>query len=328
MAQTLVEQVVENQADLRFEQRQAEPASPRRSPTPAIARRIGQKSPGKASASHAGHDGCDDAVAAYSQRRRISPATAARYLYVRAANPDTKKMPRQEAHQDGVWADTGGQLGDLTPSRRVLGGLAPDGADDRPAAAAFTYEPDAINGALRRRRYHLAMSKIQTRRVFGRRCSRVPPCALPRPAFAQDPLAESTRARGAARRGSAASRRAGCLETGERPQTGIPGAVEILQSQVAELAQTKVESTSRAPVKLFGTVHANLFANSGNPNWLDIPNLVSPPPADGHAGTTSASSTDAHRADGRCDRHRLRSGPTPSSRWTSSVAFRDFKPDR
>ena len=66
-------------------------------------------------------------------------------------------------------------------------------------------------------------------------------------------------------------------------------AVEMIQTQVAELAQTKVESTMRFPVKLFGTVHAGVFANSATANWLDIPNLVLPPPADGHAGTMSAS---------------------------------------
>ena len=57
-------------------------------------------------------------------------------------------------------------------------------------------------------------------------------------------------------------------------------AAEIVQAQLAELAQTKVESTSRFPVKLFGTVHAHAFANSGTPNWLDIPNLVAAPVAD------------------------------------------------
>jgi hypothetical protein len=65
-------------------------------------------------------------------------------------------------------------------------------------------------------------------------------------------------------------------------------AVELLRAQVAELAQTKVESTSRFPVKLFGTVHAHVFANSATPNWLDNPNLVNPAPADGHTGTFSA----------------------------------------
>ena len=69
----------------------------------------------------------------------------------------------------------------------------------------------------------------------------------------------------------------------------VPPVVEMLQTQVAELAQTRVESTTRFPVKLFGTVHANVFANSANPNWLDIPNLVLPPPADGQTGTLSAS---------------------------------------
>jgi hypothetical protein len=65
--------------------------------------------------------------------------------------------------------------------------------------------------------------------------------------------------------------------------------VEMLQTQVAELAQVKVESTTRFPVKVFGTVHAGLFTNTGNANWMDNPNLVGPTPADGHAGTTSAS---------------------------------------
>ena len=58
-----------------------------------------------------------------------------------------------------------------------------------------------------------------------------------------------------------------------------PPSLEVLETQVAELAQTKVESTSRFPVKVFGTIHAHAFANSATPNWLDIPNLVSPPVA-------------------------------------------------
>jgi hypothetical protein len=40
-------------------------------------------------------------------------------------------------------------------------------------------------------------------------------------------------------------------------------------------------------VKLFGTIHTNLFANTGNPNWLDNPNIVNPAPADGHGGSFS-----------------------------------------
>jgi hypothetical protein len=71
-------------------------------------------------------------------------------------------------------------------------------------------------------------------------------------------------------------------------QTPKDPAIELLRGQVAELAQTKVESTSRFPVKLFGTIHAHVFANSATPNWMDIPNLVNPDPADGHRGTFSA----------------------------------------
>jgi hypothetical protein len=64
--------------------------------------------------------------------------------------------------------------------------------------------------------------------------------------------------------------------------------LEMLRTQVAELAQIKVESTSRMPIKVFGTIHTNVFANSAAPNWLDSPNLVNVPPADGHAGSFSA----------------------------------------
>lgn len=71
-------------------------------------------------------------------------------------------------------------------------------------------------------------------------------------------------------------------------KTGQDPSAELLRAQVNELAQTKVESTSRFPVKLFGTVHAHVFGNSGTPNWLDIPNLANPAPADGHTGTFSA----------------------------------------
>jgi hypothetical protein len=73
----------------------------------------------------------------------------------------------------------------------------------------------------------------------------------------------------------------------QQPETVQPS-LELLQTQVAELAQVKVESTSRMAVKLFGTIHTNVFANTGDPNWLDIPNLVNAPFADGHNGTFSA----------------------------------------
>ncbi len=64
--------------------------------------------------------------------------------------------------------------------------------------------------------------------------------------------------------------------------------LEMLRTQVAELAQIKVESASRMPIKVFGTIHTNVFGNSAAPNWMDSPNLVNVPPADGHAGSFSA----------------------------------------
>ncbi len=55
---------------------------------------------------------------------------------------------------------------------------------------------------------------------------------------------------------------------------GLPAAVEMLQSQVAEQAQSKVQSESRLPVTFFGTIHSSLSINSGEANWLESPNIV------------------------------------------------------
>ena len=49
---------------------------------------------------------------------------------------------------------------------------------------------------------------------------------------------------------------------------------EMLQAQVQELAQVKVESASRFPVRLSGTIVSNTVVNSGDANWLESPNLV------------------------------------------------------
>jgi hypothetical protein len=50
--------------------------------------------------------------------------------------------------------------------------------------------------------------------------------------------------------------------------------VPLVQAQVTEFAQTKVESSSRFPVKLFGTISSNTFWNSNDTDWLDIPNIA------------------------------------------------------
>jgi hypothetical protein len=71
------------------------------------------------------------------------------------------------------------------------------------------------------------------------------------------------------------------------PQPPAEAAVELLQTQVAELSQVKVESASRMPVRISGTIHADAFFNTGEANWLENPNLVAARPADGRTGTFS-----------------------------------------
>jgi hypothetical protein len=108
------------------------------------------------------------------------------------------------------------------------------------------------------------------------------------------------------------------LKGGAAPEGAQPAAtLEMMQTQVAELAQVKVESTSRMPVKLFGTIHASVFANSDNPNWLDIPNLALAPPAIGPGGTFTASLRQT-RLGFTVD------GPTLGSARTSGVVAMDF----
>jgi hypothetical protein len=57
---------------------------------------------------------------------------------------------------------------------------------------------------------------------------------------------------------------------------------------VAEQAQTKVESNSKMPVRIFGTVLSTTFFNSGKANWLDNPTTASAP-AGAATGTISSS---------------------------------------
>jgi hypothetical protein len=58
-----------------------------------------------------------------------------------------------------------------------------------------------------------------------------------------------------------------------QPEQAAPG-VDMLRAQVEELAQTKVESQSKMPVRLFGAIVSNTVSNSGMANWLENPNLV------------------------------------------------------
>lgn len=68
--------------------------------------------------------------------------------------------------------------------------------------------------------------------------------------------------------------------------------IEMLRAQIEEQAQTKVESNSRFPVKIFGAIVANTFFNAGQrgeADWIDQPTVVGPSAAGLPRGSFSAS---------------------------------------
>lgn len=68
-----------------------------------------------------------------------------------------------------------------------------------------------------------------------------------------------------------------------------PEALDLIRAQVEEQAQVKVESSSRMPVRISGTILTNTYVNSGEANWLENPNLVgAPSSASGSRGSMSA----------------------------------------
>lgn len=89
--------------------------------------------------------------------------------------------------------------------------------------------------------------------------------------------------------------------------------VELLRTQVDELSQTKVESTSRMPVRLFGAIVSNTVGNSGMANWLENPNLTDAqvPGVDPGSFTSTL----------RQSQIGLNVGPIPMGTWTASAAM-------
>ncbi|MFN7976769.1 MAG: hypothetical protein U0P30_01450 [Vicinamibacterales bacterium] len=61
---------------------------------------------------------------------------------------------------------------------------------------------------------------------------------------------------------------------GARQEPAVQLPPEMLQAQVQELAQVKVESGAKFPVRLSGTIVSNTVVNSGDANWLESPNIV------------------------------------------------------
>ena len=100
---------------------------------------------------------------------------------------------------------------------------------------------------------------------------------------------------------------------------------EMLQAQVEELAQVKVEAGSKFPVTLTGTILSNTVYNSGDANWLESPNIVGTA-----AGGSMTSTMRQSRLGFDVPRHqrRARGKPRARSSSTSSAARRASSPAR
>jgi hypothetical protein len=92
----------------------------------------------------------------------------------------------------------------------------------------------------------------------------------------------------------------------------------ILEAQVAEHAQTKVESSSRLPVRLFGTILSQTFWNSNSANWLDLPNMAMP---DGPASLAGGSFSSTLR---QSSFGAILEGPAVGSMKSSAFVSMDF----
>lgn len=102
-----------------------------------------------------------------------------------------------------------------------------------------------------------------------------PPPDPPAPA---DPPAESALSAGAP--AAAPSQVASESPQGDTQQAASDvEKIPMLESEIADLSQTKVGSNSRLPVRIFGTLVMQTAFNSGAANWLDNPTNVAPVPA-------------------------------------------------
>jgi hypothetical protein len=76
---------------------------------------------------------------------------------------------------------------------------------------------------------------------------------------------------------------------GGEEESDLAETVSLLQSQVTELAQTKTESNSKMPLKIYGTILSNTFFNTRDVDWADIPILVNSPSSAFNSGWFSSS---------------------------------------
>jgi hypothetical protein len=107
-------------------------------------------------------------------------------------------------------------------------------------------------------------------------------------------------------------------QEGVPPQVAAEEKIPLLESEVADLAQTKVESNSRFPVKIFGTLVTEASFNSAPVNWLDNPSYALP----ARAGEPSASSFSMNLRQSRLGA--LINGPTLGGWKTTGLVVADF----
>jgi hypothetical protein len=115
-------------------------------------------------------------------------------------------------------------------------------------------------------------------------------------------------ASGAAATGPMSAARDGVVQ----PQPATPE-VELLRTQIDELSQTKVESASRMPVRLFGAIVSNTVSNSGMANWLENPNITDAEVPGVEAGSFTSTLRQSQIG--------LNVGPIPMGSWTASGAM-------
>ena len=77
----------------------------------------------------------------------------------------------------------------------------------------------------------------------------------------------------------------------QEPQQDLSAAeaLPLIQAQLLEQAQSKVETNSKFAMKIFGTIASNTFMNTGEPNWMDLGNVVAAVPAGLPPGSFSSS---------------------------------------
>ena len=101
-------------------------------------------------------------------------------------------------------------------------------------------------------------------------------------------------------------------------EAATPSTLEVIQSQLAQLAQTKVESNSKLPVKIYGTILSTTFFNSRAVDWADEPVRVLLPSQVASNNGSLSSSLRQSRIGVLID------GPTVGNFKTSGVFALDF----